>query len=506
MKMLKRLFLTILVLAGLLIFTPLLLVQFGPAGWGTTSKLLVNMVFGYGDTLNASAVKQQLKVADGFQVSLYAKDLGKIRFLKVTDAGDLLVSRPNTGDVLLLEQDRNSDGVPDGQRILLAGLTRPHGLDIADGWLYVAESDGLGKIPFNSATGTVTGEYQRIVSGLGDKGNHWTKTVRASVDGWLYLSSGSTCNVCEEDDPQRASIMRLRSDGSELSVYASGLRNSVGFDWAPWDNSLYATDNGRDLLGDDIPPCELNKIDAGGFYGWPYVNASALDPDFGELNPAVAAKNIAPSHEFRAHNAPLGIRFLRHSGVAGFERTALVALHGSWNRSVPDGYKVVSLHWLADGRIVERDFLSGFLQGENLLGRPVDVAEARDGSIYISDDYSGSIYRVSAGDEKGIGLSAVGLTASKAPEKEGGLAVYSKEQRGSLFARGEVVFRGNACVACHSESPDDKSMAAPLVGLEHRYSVTELSDFFTAPTPPMPVFPLSAEDREALAVYLLVRP
>jgi glucose/arabinose dehydrogenase len=506
MKMLKRFFLTILVLMVLLVLTPLLLVQFGPAGWGTTSKLLVNMVFGYGgDELSTSTIERQFVVADGFHVNLYAKDLGKIRFLNVSDAGDLLVSRPNTGEVLILERDGNGDGLPDSQRVLLSGLTRPHGLDVADGWLYVAESNGVGKIAFNSAAGTVSGEYQRIVSGLGDKGNHWTKTLRVAEDGWLYLSSGSTCNVCEEDDPQRATIMRLRPDGSELTVYATGLRNSVGFDWAPWDNGLYATDNGRDLLGDDFPPCELNKIEANGFYGWPYVNASTLDPDYAELNPTAVAKNIAPSHEFRAHNAPLGIRFLQRSRVEGFERVALVALHGSWNRSVPDGYKVVSLHWLADGRIVERDFLSGFLQDDNLLGRPVDIAEGRDGSIYISDDYSGSIYRVSAGGGKVSSVAVVSPTR-ETKKKESGLADYDKAQRDSLFARGEAVFHGSSCLACHREQQEDTALAAPLESLGERYSVTELSEFFTAPTPPMPAFPFSAEDREALAVYLLLRP
>ena len=501
MKILKRFLLTVFVLAGLLIFAPLAIIQFGPAGWGTTSKVMLNMVFGYGgDAPSASMIKQQLQVADGFSVRLYAANLGKIRFMRVTDAGDLLVSRPRSGEVLLLERDRNGDGLPDGQRVLMSDLTRPHGLDIAEGWLYVAESDGLGKIAFNSAEGRVSGDYQRIVSDLGDKGNHWTKTVRASTDGWLYLSSGSTCNVCEESDPQRATIMRLRPDGSELSVYAGGLRNSVGLDWAPWDNSLYATDNGRDLLGDDIPPCELNRIVEGGFYGWPYVNAGTPDPDFGGLNPAVAAKNIAPRHEFRAHNAPLGIRFLRHSTVTGFERSALVALHGSWNRSVPDGYKVVSLHWQKDGSIVERDFLSGFLQGEKLMGRPVDIAEADAGSIFISDDYSGSIFRVTAGVDGSMASTAVLLQQPEAAQQSSALLDYSEGQRKNLVARGETIFQNNDCSSCHRQE------AGPsLIDLSRRYTVAELADFFTAPTPPMPVFPLSDDDREALAVYLLTR-
>ncbi|MDF1693133.1 MAG: PQQ-dependent sugar dehydrogenase [Zhongshania sp.] len=500
MKILKRLCYTLLALLALIVLTPLVMIQFGSAGMATTSKVVLNMVLGYGgEAPDASDIQQQLEVAEGFSVSLYASDLGKIRFLHVTDAGDLLVSRPRSGDIVLLERDRNGDGLPDAQRVLLSSLTRPHGLDIAAGWLYIAESNGVGKIAFDSAQGQTNGSYQRIVDDLDDKGNHWTKTLRVGDDGWLYLSGGSSCNVCEEEDPTRATIMRFRMDGSEFGVYATGLRNSVGLDWAPWNNALYATDNGRDLLGDNFPPCELNRIEKGGFYGWPYVNASTPDPDFGGKNAAATAKNIPPSHEFRAHNAPLGLRFLRYSKVGGFERTALVALHGSWNRSEPDGYKVVSLHWQGDGTIVEQDFLSGFLQGDRLIGRPVDIAEANDGSLYISDDYSGSIYRVVAGK------TAVSSRRLELPQQPQGssksdpmLGAYSPEQRDHLRRRGEQLFNDYNCSSCHR--------GAALSGLAERYELNELASFFSAPIPPMPAFPLSAEDREALAVYLLLRP
>jgi glucose/arabinose dehydrogenase len=167
-------------------------------------------------------------------------------------------------------------------------------------------------------------------------------------------------------------------------------------DFAPWDGAFYATDNGRDLLGDDFPPCELNRIEENGFYGWPYINGfGRLDPDFGKGREALLAAARSPVHGFRAHNAPLGIRFLRAARRApGFEHAALVALHGSWNRSKPDGYQVVSLHWRNDGRIEERPFLWGFLDATGIIGRPVDIAEADDGTLYVSDDYAGVIYRV----------------------------------------------------------------------------------------------------------------
>ena len=191
-------------------------------------------------------------------------------------------------------------------------------------------------------------------------------------------------------------MLRLRPDGSEVSIHARGLRNSVGFDWAPWNGELYATDNGRDLLGDDFPPCELNRIVAGGFYGWPFFNGfNELDPDFGAGHENLRATAIPPVHGFRPHNAPLGIGFLRNPRLPSeYRQAALVALHGSWNRSTPDGYKVVLLQWDATGAIRESDFLSGFEHNGSISGRPVDVTEAPDGSIYISDDYANAIYRV----------------------------------------------------------------------------------------------------------------
>lgn len=493
MRILRAIIYVLIVLMA----TPFLLVHYGPPGVATTSKVALNALFGYGgDEPSAEIVRQQLDVADGFRLDLYATGLGKIRFMYATEAGDILVSRPRSGEVLILKADANRDGSPDEVSVLLGDLTRPHGIDYLDGWLYVAESNAVGRIAFDAASGKVSGDYTRVLTGLGDKGNHWTKTLRAGSDGWLYLSSGSTCNVCEEEDPQRASVMRFKPDGSELTIYATGLRNSVGLDWAPWSNELFGTDNGRDLLGDDFPPCELNKIVEGGFYGWPYINTSTLDPDYGAKLPADSPENLLPDHEFMAHNAPLGIRFLRHSTLAGFERSALVALHGSWNRSVPDGYKVVVLKWQPDGTIVESDFVSGFLQNGNLLGRPVDVTEARDGSIYISDDYSGSIYRVLPDD----GLGSSFTLPAAVQQMDTGVGVldgYNAQERASLAAQGEQLYQQFNCAACHQPA---SQMALEALG--ERYNAASLADFFSAPTPPMPAFPLSAEQREALAVYL----
>ena len=201
-------------------------------------------------------------------------------------------------------------------------------------------------------------------------------------------------------------------DGKFVDVYATGLRNSAGLDWRA-DGTLYATDNGRDLLGDDFPPCELNEIRQGGFYGWPFANGDRVpDPDFGAGREAVIAASIPPAFGFRPHNAPLGIVFLRSDKqLPEYRGDAIVALHGSWNRSHKDGYKVVALHWDADGTIRSRDFLTGFLKDENVIGRPAEVAEDADGAIYVSDDYANAVYRIVPGGNQTLDIGQAAKTS-----------------------------------------------------------------------------------------------
>jgi glucose/arabinose dehydrogenase len=212
----------------------------------------------------------------------------------------------------------------------------------------------------------------------------------------MYVSMGSTCNVCLETDRRRATIGRFKTGNADYETFATGLRNSVGFDWRPADGALYATDNGRDLLGDDVPPCELNKIEAGKFYGWPFVLGNGeLDPDFGAQGGDKIAAAVPPEHRFGAHTAPLGMRFYRGTSFPErYRGQAFVALHGSWNRTKKSGYKVVLLEWRANGEIAESDFLTGFEVDEDVVGRPVDVLDGPDGSLYVSDDFAGAVYRV----------------------------------------------------------------------------------------------------------------
>ncbi|MGE0455032.1 MAG: sorbosone dehydrogenase family protein [Vicinamibacteria bacterium] len=449
----------------------------------------------------AEVWQRRLRAPAGFSIGRYAEGLARVRLLRVTPAGDLLASIPRDGRIVLLERDANGDGRADGLRTLIDGLERPHGLDVHGGFLYVAEAGAVARVGFDPAARRLTGPVERIVTGLPVGGNHWTRTLRVGPDAKLYLSIGSSCNACVEDDPRRAAIMRFELDGSAGRVHASGLRNAVSFDWRPGSAELYATDNGRDLLGDDFPPCELDRIVEGGFYGWPFANGNRVpDPDFGAGRAAEIARSIPPVHAFRAHNAPLGIAFLRGLALPpDYRGAALVALHGSWNRSRKDGYEVVSLHFRRDGSLEERRFLWGFEENEDVIGRPVDAAEGPDGAVYVSDDYAGSIYRVAFGEAAGRAAGAA-LPPAARPDPLAGLAAPERESRA---ARGAALYARLGCERCHEPGQAQGVVPRPLAGLADRYDVAALAAFFAAPTPPMPAIELTRGQANDLAIFLL---
>jgi glucose/arabinose dehydrogenase len=463
---------------------------------------IAQMLFGgAGETPEPDDV-ERMQVPPGFAIGVYAEGIpATARFLRFSDAGDLLVSTPRSGAVVLLERDADGDGRADGMRELLSGLNRPHGIDLRDGWLYLGETDAIARVRFDSAAGQVTGSVERVATGLPGGGNHWTKTLRFGPDGWLYVHVGSTCNVCLEADERRATIMRFRPDGSDGEIFATGLRNSVGFDWQPGTGDLYATDNGRDLLGDDFPPCELNRIVEGGFYGWPFANGDLVpDPDFGDGQQARISASIPPAHAFRAHNAPLGMTFVRGGRVPdAYRGAALVALHGSWNRTRKDGYKVVSLHWQEDGRIEERDFATGFLLDEDVIGRPVDVVEGPDGAFYVSDDYAGVVWRIAYGEP-----AAAEQHLPVRPVAGDPLAGLAADARTALAAEGLALFERHECAVCHEAgSAPDGTAVKPLEKLAARYTIETLVLLLETPPQPMPTAPLSPEQQRALAVHLL---
>jgi glucose/arabinose dehydrogenase len=490
----------LLVLIALLVAGPVYLLASGTISVSSVSMLL-NVMTGRGvDTPEKDMMEQRFILPEGFAINLYAGDLPKARFLRFTEGGDLLVSRPHAGDIVLIRRNPDAPGQAGERVILLSGLTRPSGIDLANGWLYVGESNAVGRVKFDAQSGAVSGDYRHIVSGLTDDGNHAYKAIAIGPDQKLYLSQGSTCNVCVEQDPRRGTLSRFNLDGAGEERVATGLRNSLGLDWAPWDGALYATDNGRDMLGDDYPPCELNRIEAGNFYGWPYYNgANEPDPDFTNTPTILAANPIAPVHEFRAHNAPLGLRFVdTKSWPENYHKVALAALHGSWNRSIADGYKVVSLHW-ENGQINRRDFLSGFEKDGNIIGRPVDVAQGPDGAVYISDDYAGAIYRVSYGEEQGPGVSLprTATTTFELQQPEWLTALNSAQYE----AQGKALYAKYNCISCHNPKMTVGNIA--LHNIHQRRQYDELVERLTMPPAPMPVFPMNLEEKRAVAVYLL---
>ncbi|MEZ4330940.1 MAG: PQQ-dependent sugar dehydrogenase [Myxococcota bacterium] len=459
-------------------------------------------------------VERRFAVAAGHRVALFAEGIQNARVLRFSPGGSLVVSQPRLGRLLRIDADRDGDGRADGRQVLLEGLDRPHGFDFAGGMLYVAEGGAIARVAFEeTGPGTLRtrGEPTRIVRGLPEGENHWTRTLRIGPDERIYLTVGSSCNVCIEKDPRRAAMLRYALDGSGEEIYASGLRNAVGFDWRPGTDELYATDNGRDLLGDDIPPCELDRIERGGFYGWPYAwGMNQPDPTYGAGQPARIRGSLPPVHAFGAHQAPLGLTFLRHpSQPAALRGAALVALHGSWNRSALSGYKVVSLHWDEAGAITQRDFLTGFLEGDDVIGRPVDVAEGPDGTLYVSDDYAGAVYRVTRADAADVTRPRAGSTAAKQPMPravDDPLAGLDVDARAALVARGATLFAEGDCGGCHVAARALPGVVVkPISDLVPRYTLASLTAFLAAPQPPMPVVDRPEADRRALAAFLLER-
>lgn len=470
---------------------------------------IMNSLFGWGgDAPEADEVGRRLRVPAGYQISLYAVVPGA-RMMVATPRGDLLVSLPRAGKVALLARDRNDDGLPDTTRDLLTGLSRPHGLALSpDGWLYVGEASSVARVRFDVGTGEIRGAPETIVTGLPEGGNHWSRNVGIGPDGMLYVTVGSSCNVCVEEDEKRAAMLRYAADGSGYALHARGLRNAVDFAWQPGTGDLYATDNGRDLLGDDFPPCELNRVVPGGDYGWPVANGDRVpDPDFGGGQAERIAASIPPAFDFNPHNAPLGIAFLTHPTLPAADRgKALVALHGSWNRTAKDGYKVVALRWDGGGRIASEDFVTGFVDGDAVFGRPVDVVEApNSGTIFVSDDYAGAIYAIRRQGALAApgGAAAAASVAAAASDPFAGIA---EPERAALAAAGEAHWNAHGCAACHiAEGAEPGMVTRELTGLAARYDVPALVAFFAAPTPPMPAPPLDESARRELAVYVLQR-
>ncbi len=335
-----------------------------------------------------------LTTPPGFEVAVFASGLEGPRFIAFGPDGNLYVAERGAGRIVVLP-DANGDGAADRVQVFADGLGAPHSLVYAEGSWFVGVPTGVLRLTDLDNDGRA--DEQRTLIDSYPTGGHNTRTVLFLPDGRLVVSIGSSCNVCDEQDPRRAGIVVY--DGPEATgeaIFAIGLRNAVGLAIHPATGELWATNNGRDFLGDDLPPDAVYVVREGVDYGWPRCNSGRLvDPDFGFDGACDGVPD--PAVAIQAHSAPLGLVFYDHEAFpAAYHGGLFVAYHGSWNRSEPTGYKVVFVPVSAAGDAGEpQDFIVGWLDPatDEVAGRPVGVAVGPDGDLFISDDKGGFIYR-----------------------------------------------------------------------------------------------------------------
>ncbi len=349
----------------------------------------------------AQQVPPGLTLPPGFAIEVWADEVANARTLALGARGTLFVGSRGAGKVYALS-DTDGDGRPDRKRTIASDLNMPTGLAFRDGALYVAEVDRIWKLPDIESRLDSPPKPVSVRDDLPDKTHHGWRFIDFGPDGKLYLAIGAPCNVCAVESFERdgrkleyASITRMDADGRNWETVARGVRNSVGFGWAPKTGELWFTDNGRDMLGDDTPSCELNRLSkVGDDFGFPYCfGGTVSDPEFGKGRSCSAA--VPPMANLGPHVAPLGLEFYTGQQFpAEYRGDVFVALHGSWNRSQKIGYRVQRLH-IENGKVVQQEpFVDGWLKGESVSGRPADVLQLPDGSLLISDDYANRIYRV----------------------------------------------------------------------------------------------------------------
>jgi len=333
-----------------------------------------------------------IKLPPGFEITVFAGEVPNARSLALGRGRVLFVGTRSDGRVFALPY---ADAKASRVITLASGLRSPNGVAFRNGSLYVAEisrilrfDDIESKLDSPPKPVVVTERFPR-------EGHHGWKFIRFGPDGRLYVPVGAPCNICEPDPARYALISSVRPDGSDYRVFASGVRNSVGFDWDPRTGELWFTDNGRDWLGDDLPSDELNHAPrAGMHFGYPYCHqGDTADPEFGRKR--ACAEFSPPAFRLGAHVAALGARFYTGTQFPSEYRNNLfIAEHGSWNRSSRVGYRIVRVV-VEGGRARKQEvFAEGWLQGESVRGRPVDLEVMPDGSLLVSDDYADAIYRI----------------------------------------------------------------------------------------------------------------
>lgn len=344
----------------------------------------------------------------GFEVNLFAAGLDNPRSILVLPNSDVLVMeslRRRAGSRVVLLPASANNGASHRHETFVSGLNMAYGMALVDDRFYVGNTDSIVVFPYRPGETHIAARATKILDL--PAGGHYTRHVIADLAGRkLYIAVGSATNVDEDGsdakDPRRAAILQINRDGSEMRVFASGMRNPVGMDWEPSTKLLWTVVNERDLLGDQLVPDYLTAVREGGFYGWPYSYfGQNLDPRLKESRPDLVAKAIKPDYALGSHVAPLGLAFYTgKSFPQHYQGGAFIGMHGSWNRSKPVGYKVAYVPF-KNGKPsgMPEDFLTGFVANQTtneVYGRPVGVAVWTDGSLLVSDDASGRIWRVSA--------------------------------------------------------------------------------------------------------------
>jgi glucose/arabinose dehydrogenase len=339
------------------------------------------------------------KLPKGFRISVYADKVATARGMVVSDSGIVYVGSRKAGKIYALV-DRGNKHVADEVVVVAEGLNNPIGVTMLNGALYVAEIGRVIRFDDIDRRYAQKPAYTVVKADLPDDKWHGEKVIKAGPDGKLYVPVGAPCNVCNKEEDKHSKIWRMNPDGSHFEEYARGVRNTVGFAFHPTTKALWFTDNGRDEMGDNTPSCELNVAPkAGMHFGFPYCHGGVLpDPDF--ANGRTCEEFEPPVAKLGPHVAPLGLTFYTGTQFpAAYRNSVFVAEHGSWNRSTKIGYRVSLITLYGNKVVTDTPFLEGFLRGDEVVGRPVDLVLLADGSMLVSDDFGGRVYRISY-DEK----------------------------------------------------------------------------------------------------------
>ena len=360
-----------------------------------TGMCLGSMLMGQAPTSGNQELRLDLiQLPPGFQISVYARGVSGARSMTLGSRGTLFVGTRGEGSVYAV-LDQDGDQKAEEVLTLVTELNTPNGVVFRDGDLYVAETHRVWRYQDIESHLRNPSQPVLILDNLPKDRRHGWKFIAFGPDGWLYVPVGAPCNACRPADERYASLLRMRSDGTDLEVFARGIRNTVGFDWHPETEELWFTDNGRDWLGDDLPPDELNRATGAGLhFGFPYCHGGDIpDPEFGQERGC--QEFTPPARKLGPHVAAIGMRFYTGDMFPEEYRNQIfIAEHGSWNRAEPLGYRL-SLVRLEKGQVTAYEvFAEGWLQGGRPWGRPVDVLVMPDGALLVSDNQARVIYRI----------------------------------------------------------------------------------------------------------------